>query len=314
MSKDNTRFPLQGLGVGIVALSGAIPEPITLQRAQYWLEQQGAQVHVSQTAYAKEQRFAGTDAQRLQALYEFAERDDLSIILGARGGYGLSRLLPEIDFAQIARSGKCLIGHSDFQALQFALLAQTGAVSVAGPMACYDFGAETVDLLTMQHFVQTLGRNTVQVRWNDTSQTSKAQHGQWQGCLWGGNLSVLVSLLGTPYFPHINQGILFLEDVNEHPYRIERMLLQLLYAGVLEQQQAIVLGDFSNYRLTEYDAGYDFASAIKTIQNRCKTPIMNDLPFGHCPAKASLPIGVMATLQSDSNQIELSFAGLNRLP
>lgn len=310
MSQNNPLNPLQNVGIGIVALSGAIPDPLTLQRAQQWLQGQGANVHISQTALAKEQRFAGTDVQRLHALYEFIERDDVSIILAARGGYGLTRLLPQIDFARIARSihsGKYLVGHSDFQTLQLALLAKTGATSIAGPMACYDFGAENVDSMTAQYFFQALGQDRVHVRWNAAEQNMNTPNGQWQGTLWGGNLSILISLLGTPYFPQIDQGILFLEDVNEHPYRIERMLLQLQHAGVLERQQAIVLGDFSNYRLTDYDAGYDLFNAVQTVRNVCNMPILTGLPFGHCPIKASLPIGVNAVLLRKNQQIELIF-------
>jgi muramoyltetrapeptide carboxypeptidase len=105
--------------------------------------------------------------------------------------------------------------------------------------------------------------------------------------------------LGTPYFPEIDGGILFLEDVAEHPYRIERMLLQLHHAGVLDAQAAILLGDFSGYRLLENDNGYDLASAIETVRRFTRTPILTGLPFGHVRDKVSLPIGGMGQLQSD---------------
>jgi muramoyltetrapeptide carboxypeptidase len=109
--------------------------------------------------------------------------------------------------------------------------------------------------------------------------------------LWGGNLAVLVSLLGTPYFPHIKNGVLFLEDVGEHPYRIERMLTQLLHAGVLTQQKAIVLGQFNNYKLTPHDKGFKLQSVVDWLRTQIKTPVLTDLPFGHVATKLCLPVG-----------------------
>jgi len=121
------------------------------------------------------------------------------------------------------------------------------------------------------------------------------------GMLWGGNLTVLASLIGTPYLPSASQtkgGILFLEDVNEHPYRLERTLMQLLDAGVLSNQAAILLGNFSGYRLYDNDKGYTLESAIEVIRERLPKaiPILTDLPFGHQANKLTLPVGAKATL------------------
>jgi muramoyltetrapeptide carboxypeptidase len=120
--------------------------------------------------------------------------------------------------------------------------------------------------------------------------------------LWGGNLTVVTSLIGTPYLPSTTQtqgGILFLEDVNEHPYRIERMLMQLLDAGILANQGAIVLGGFSAYRLYDNDRGYSLESAILAIRKRLPNtiPILMGLPFGHQPDKLTLPMGASASLE-----------------
>jgi muramoyltetrapeptide carboxypeptidase len=124
--------------------------------------------------------------------------------------------------------------------------------------------------------------------------------------LWGGNLTMLTSLLGTEFFPSQNQvkgGILFIEDVNEHPYRIERMLHQLLDAGYLGQQRAVLIGDVSSYRLSEVDRGYDLHAAIESIRQKLgpKTPILTGLAFGHCPDKLTLPVGRYASLSATSD-------------
>ena len=110
--------------------------------------------------------------------------------------------------------------------------------------------------------------------------------------LWGGNLTVLCSLLGTPYFPQVKGGILFLEDIAEHPYRIERMLTQLLHAGVLARQKLIVLGQFTEYSLSVHDKGYSLAKVVAELRSRLKVPVLTGLPFGHVPTKVLLPVGL----------------------
>jgi muramoyltetrapeptide carboxypeptidase len=124
--------------------------------------------------------------------------------------------------------------------------------------------------------------------------------------LWGGNLTVLAGLVGTPYLPNQQQtqgGILFLEDVNEHPYRIERMLMQLLDAGILANQSAILLGGFSSYRLYDNDRGYELETAIEAINQRLpkNIPVLTGLPFGHQAEKLTLPVGAQAHIQYDAS-------------
>jgi hypothetical protein len=115
--------------------------------------------------------------------------------------------------------------------------------------------------------------------------------------LWGGNLSMLCGLLGTPYFPAIKGGILFLEDVGEHPYRIERMLTQLLHAGVLGRQKAVLLGQFTNYKLVAgHDKGFKLATVVDWLRNQVTAPVFTGLPFGHVATKVLLPFGALVDL------------------
>ena len=113
-----------------------------------------------------------------------------------------------------------------------------------------------------------------------------------QAPLWGGNLAMVQSLLGTPWWPQVKGGVLFLEDVGEHPYRIERMLLQLLQAGVLAQQKLIVLGQFTEYSLSAHDRGYSMAKVVDELRRHVKAPVLTGLPFGHVPTKVLLPVGL----------------------
>lgn len=273
-------------GIYIISSSSAVDHAEQLDLAQKNLATYGWQVDLDQDALAQFQRFAGTDQQRIDAIHR-ALLQPHQVVLSSRGGYGLSRLLPAINWRAIADSGKRFVGHSDFTAFNLALLAQTGAVSYAGPCAAFDFGVQTPDELTLDLFHESMTDQLEILSFE--SENSDAVDAR--GILWGGNLAMLCSLLGTPYFPQIKHGILFLEDVGEHPYRIERYLQQLWQAGVLGQQQAIVLGHFTNYTLSSHDRGFDFNEIVKWLRNTVKVPVVLNLPYGHVPLKATLPVG-----------------------
>ncbi len=119
---------------------------------------------------------------------------------------------------------------------------------------------------------------------------------------------MLTHMVGTPYFAALEKGILFIEDVNEHPYRIERMMLQLLYAGALDGQQAVVLGDFSVYQLNPADNGYDFATMLAYLRSVLPMPVLTGLPFGHIRERCTLPFGAMAHLVSDADGFDLAIS------
>jgi muramoyltetrapeptide carboxypeptidase len=119
------------------------------------------------------------------------------------------------------------------------------------------------------------------------------------GIAWGGNLAMVMSLMGTDYFPRIDGGILYLEDIAEHPYRVERMLLQLMQAGVLQRQRAIVLGDFSGYRLAPADNGYDFDAMLAYLRATLPCPVLTGLEFGHGARRVTIPFGARAQLECD---------------
>ncbi|MCK9507772.1 MAG: LD-carboxypeptidase [Pigmentiphaga sp.] len=289
----------QKTGIYLFSPSGAVPDPARLQQAKKNLKQLGFKVRIDKSAAVRSTRFAGTDKQRLKA-FERAMRHEHPVVMATRGGYGLSRLLPQLDYKALADSGKQFVGHSDFTAFQMALLAQTGATSWAGPMALFDFGGKKVDDLTVDLFTEVLTGELEVLSF----ESSDADPVDERGLLWGGNLSVLVSLLGTPYFPNLD-GILFLEDVNEHPYRVERMLIQLAQAGVLERQKAVLLGGFSDYRLSPHDAGYDFHEVLRWLRKNVAVPIVTGLPFGHQKVKATLPVGKQVGIATEDGMAYL---------
>ncbi|MDE2401811.1 MAG: LD-carboxypeptidase [Burkholderiales bacterium] len=289
----------------IFSPAGVVAVPATVKRAAKRLKALGFVPTIDDTALAKHQRFAGDDDTRLQALHRIAEAAP-HVALATRGGYGLTRLLDRIDWAVMARSveqGTAWVGHSDMTALHLAALAHkaTGPAKVdegasagfwAGPMACDDFGRddspEGGDDVTQDVFVEAVTGVLEAVGFR----TEAGFDGlQVKGRLWGGNLTVAQCLLGTEHFPKIKDGVLFLEDVNEHPYRIERALLQLHQAGVLDKQKAIVLGAFTDFRKSPLDRGYTLKTVIAYLRSLTQTPILTGLPFGHVPTKLCLPVG-----------------------
>ncbi len=290
------------IGIAIVAPGGYVEDQAAFERAISRLEALGCCVKNYYDHATRFQRFGGTDEARAAQLMAAVSDSDVQIIIALRGGYGTSRLLDMIDYDAIAASGKLLVGHSDLTALQLALLAKTGTASFSGPMICPDFMRDDVSEFTMRDFWQCITQRSHTVSVSASGNPSVNVSGK----LWGGNLAMLVHLLGCEYFPNIDGGILCLEDISEHPYRVERMMIQLMRAGVLQKQSAIVLGDFSGYQLNDYDNGYDFEAMINYLRTQLKIPVLAGLPFGHIRDKATLIIGSDAQLKSDSVQLQLT--------
>jgi muramoyltetrapeptide carboxypeptidase len=215
----------------------------------------------------------------------------------------LTRLLPQLPYKQIAKAidrGTQFVGLSDFTAFQNAVLAETGRVTWSGPAIGEDFGVEPEPDEIMQacfdDLVTEQGEGT---GWQLPAAERIAEPLQEKGVLWGGNLAILAALAGTPWLPKVKGGMLFLEDVHEHPYRIERMLTQLLYAGVLQQQKAILLGHFTNWVPVPHDKGFKLKTVIDWLRRQVKAPVLTGLPFGHVPTKVCLPVGAKVTLAAE---------------
>ncbi|MDQ6639658.1 MAG: LD-carboxypeptidase [Pseudomonadota bacterium] len=294
-----------GRGLLLFSPAGVLRSVVPLRRAAARLDKLGFTVSIDEAATAKMQRFAGDDDTRLAALHRIAALRP-SVALASRGGYGLTRLLDRIDWKRIAKSvegGTRWVGMSDMTSLQLGLLAHGGGTTWAGPLACDDFGKSAaeggVDDVTEACFVEAMSGALEAVGFR----TDPGFDGlDVRGTLWGGNLAIVNSLLATPHWPRIKGGILFVEDVNEHPYRIERNLLQLQQAGVLDAQKAVLLGAMSGYRKSPLDRGYSLASMLARVRAATRTPILTGLPFGHVPTKVTVPVGARVRLLIDGRR------------
>jgi muramoyltetrapeptide carboxypeptidase len=291
-------------GIGLYAPAGFAQEPAALDRAVARLTALGHSVVVDPTCRQRWQRFAATDDERLAAVLRMAGDPRVELAITLRGGYGWTRLLPRLDFPALAATGKRWLGYSDFTAFQLAALAQARMITFAGPSATGDFGAHTPSAFTFAHCFGLLDTTRYATQFAVEGSPTFATN----GTLWGGNLAMVAHLCGTPYFPDVADGILFLEDVGEHPYRIERMLYQLLHAGVLPRQRAILLGQFTDYQANDNDDGYDLLSVVAQLRAQIRVPIYTGLPFGHVPDKLTLPVGGQCAFEVRNNQATLTLS------
>ena len=318
----------------IYSPSSAVRDKAAFRRGVKRLQALGYAVEVDEAALAKHQRFAGDDETRLAAIHR-AAASGADVALITRGGYGLTRILPAINYKVVAKSiekGTQFVGQSDFTALQMALLAKTGAQTWAGPALGEDFGTQhTPDDIMEACFADLVSGQVEGTGWRlpkpSLQNATKADHATSatnathliaararklsatsqlsikNAPLWGGNLAVLAALIGTPYLPKlaaIKGGILFIEDVGEHPYRVERILTHMLHAGLLAQQKAIIFGQFSNYKLVPgYDSGFNLLGVAARLQTQVKAKVLTGLPFGHVATKVLLPVGAKVTLAVD---------------
>lgn len=295
----------------IFSPSGAVRDKAAFRRGVARLKALGHEVEIDESALSISQRFAGDDDTRLAAIAR-AAASGADIALISRGGYGLTRLLPRLPYARISKAidkGTHFVGISDFTAFQCAVLARTGATTWSGPALGADFGTEDAPDDIMQACFDDLACGQGEGAGWQLPKADLAGQGArvrrsidgpgWTAkgaTLWGGNLAVLTSLVGTPWLPAVDKGILFLEDVNEHPYRIERALTQLLHAGVIDRQRAVLLGSFTGYQSTPHDRGFRLATVVDWLRTQTRTPVFTGLPYGHVPTKVLLPVGAQVDL------------------
>ncbi|MCY7387864.1 MAG: LD-carboxypeptidase [Burkholderiales bacterium] len=302
---------LPGGSIGLFAPSGVVNLP-RMNAAVDALVERGYRVVIAPEVDKQWRYFSGTDVERLSSFHSMLADSTIDAMMMVRGGYGWSRLLHRIDWDAVAKSQKTFVGFSDFTAFNLAALSQANLITFAGPGAAIDFGGsddkpETqIDHAFMEaHCWPALAGDAVNAGPFIDSFTYRPR--TISGPLWGSNLSLLAHLVGSPFLPDIEGGILFLEEIGEAPYAIERMLLQLFHAGVLQKQKAIILADFTDC-LPEPDRfPYAMEHVIETLRELLPIPVLTGLPFGHVAKKLTLPYGAIATLNIAPGSFALSY-------
>jgi muramoyltetrapeptide carboxypeptidase len=301
------RPPAAPATIGLFALSGRV-DPARLDEGVARLEAEGHRVVTAAETRCEWRYFAGTDEERVAGFHSLLDDPSIDLMLSARGGYGISRVLPAIDWARVGESRRPFVGFSDFTAFNCAALALSGLVTLHGPMLSSDIGDGEPDEFMVRHFRETV--------WGASdAQTVTFEHGlaaaRLEGTLWGGNLSLLSHLAGTPYLPAIDGGLLYVEEIAEEPYAVERQFLQLLNAGVLGRQKAILLGSFTDCapaNTSRYP--YSMPEVVETVRSLVSCPVLEGLPIGHVARKLTLPFGSPGELTLSPGAYTLAWPGL----
>jgi muramoyltetrapeptide carboxypeptidase len=303
---------------GIVAPASAPPDPTAIDRAVATLEKLGYKVKLAPNVHQRLGFLAGHDRERAADLMAMFTDPKVRAILCVRGGYGTPRLLPLLDYNVIRQHPKIFVGYSDITALHCAFLTRARLISFHGPMLNSDFAHPAMPEFTLQSFLRTLSltarpdtKSPFDIAQGYPSDTVQILHGGVaRGQLIGGNLSLLCSIIGTPWQPNFKGRILFLEDVGEQPYRFDRMLTQLLNAGLLQQVAGIAIGlnadcaDPKAKTMKEYRQ--TLADVLKDRLLPLKVPMVTGLPFGHVPHNATLPVGIRAVLDANKGLLSLA--------
>ncbi len=288
--------------VGVIAASGPVTSDL-LEEGIRFLEGTGFRVKIGNYLYEKNDYLAGTDEQRCQDLNAMLSDPEVRGIFFARGGYGAMRLLDRLDGNSIVRDPTIILGMSDVTALQLSMLRRFNLATFSGPMVAGQIGAG-LDELSKESFLQSLtepqnNRNL----WPGNSSIRVLQEGSAQGTLIGGCLSLVVALLGTSHIPDFTDSVLFIEDVNEAPYRIDRMLTQLKLAGILEKVTALALGHFSGP--DGEDLGPEVDRIVMELTRDKRIPIISRFPHGHVLPNLTLPHGAPVRLDTDRASLKV---------
>jgi muramoyltetrapeptide carboxypeptidase len=296
-----------GETIGLICPASAPVSADRIAAGVRYLEARGYRVRVGRHAGERHGAFAGTDAARLEDLNGFLRDPDVRMILAVRGGYGTPRLLAEVDYDAVRRDPKLVVGYSDLTALQMALFAQTGLVTVSGPMAGVEFRTGP-DPFTEAHFWGLVtGDPAAEVLGNPPGALPQVlRSGTAEGPLLGGCLSLVTALMGTPYLPSLAGSLLVLEDIHEQWHRVDRMLTQLKLSGQLPAVAGLVLGQFTDCSAAEPRLpALGLPEIFRELTTGAAYPVLTDFAYGHEARKVSVPWGVPARLDTTEGGLRL---------
>jgi muramoyltetrapeptide carboxypeptidase len=303
--------------LGLISPASAPPDPKTVDESAAALEKIGFRVKIGRNARKRWGFLAGTDHERAADLMQMFTNRRVQGIVCVRGGYGAARLLPLLDYEKIRANPKIFSGFSDITSLHCALLKKSNLLTFHGPMAASHLARADHPEFSRQGWLRTLTQPAPArgiCQGYDGKTVSIIRGGRVSGGLIGGNLSVLVTTLGTPYQPSFRGKILFFEDVDEKPYRLDRMLTHLANAGVLRQVSGVAVGlcnhcaDPNAAKAGEYRQSLE--DVLKERLSPLKVPVVIGLPFGHVPHNATIPVGGRATLDAERGDLVITHAAV----
>lgn len=301
----------QGNTIALVAPAGVIEESELKESIQN-LEMLGFKCVFKESILEKHGYLAGSDERRTAELNEMFGRKDVDGIICVRGGYGCARILPMLDYQTIKNNPKVLCGYSDITALLYGIYKKTGLIAFHGPV-----GTSTYNDFSKQNFNDVLvNPSEKKVLWNavevDPPENKKLitiRSGKASGGLVGGNLSIVVSMIGTEYDVDTSGKIIFLEEIGEEPYRIDRMLTQMIQSGKFEKAAGIALGVFEKCEVKTTDPAFTNSLTLQEVLYdklySLNIPIVYGFSFGHVVNKFTLPFGIMTEIDADNQTLTL---------
>jgi muramoyltetrapeptide carboxypeptidase len=296
--------------LGLIAPASPPHEAGAVDEAAAALQKLGIVIKLGRHARQRRGFLAGKDRERAADIMAMFTDPKVSGIICLRGGYGSARLLPLLDYKTIRANPKVFAGFSDITSLHCALVKQSNLLSFHGPMAATQIARPDFPEFSRQSWLRTMmepiAAGSIRQGYQDSTVTI-IRRGQVSGELIGGNLSVLMTSLGTPWQPVFRGRILFLEDFNEPPYRIDRMLTHLLNAGLLQQVAGVAVGLCERCLDPEAESAGEYhqtlADVLKDRMWPLKVPVVTGLPFGHARFNATLPVGGRATLDASRGDL-----------
>ncbi|WP_438864133.1 S66 peptidase family protein [Neptunicella sp.] len=301
----------QGDTVALVAPAGALDQKVELDIAIESFQALGLKVKVGKHVLDRDGYFAGTDKNRAADINDAFADKNVNGIIALRGGWGCNRILPFLDFATIKKNPKVLLGYSDITTLLNGLYQHTGLVSFHGPVGISYWGQDQAQ--QMRRMIFDGGKFTIENQ-PDKDQNALTQRrnriqtinsGSAEGRLVGGNLTVLTSLVGTPYLPDMQGKILFIEDVSESIYRIDRYLSTLQLAGKLEQLAGIAFGQCADCNPEKGYGGFTLLQIFEHYFKPLGIPAFMGGQFGHVRDNNILPLGVKVRIDADKGSLTL---------
>jgi len=312
-SKPVIRPPklIRGNRIALIAPAGPLLERDDLTRAEALCSALGYDPVLGKSAYSRHGYLAGTDAERLSDLNSALADPSIDAVWCIRGGYGSIRLLDGVDYQAIANRPKALIGFSDITALLNAVTRFTGVVTFHGPVA-----RASMPAFNRLHFERVLSRQEPAGRLGRIPEPADIlvprqnrivtlRAGVAEGKLAGGNLTLLQCLIGTPYFPDLAGAILFLEDVGEDLYRVDRMLAHLRLIGAFRNLAGVLIGRFTELERSGRDGALGFDEVLASYFAPLGIPVAYGFPVGHIDEQWTLPLGIQARLDAGAGEVEL---------
>lgn len=294
--------------IGIISPSSSPDDLNKINKGVNYLESLGYNVKVGKNVGNYYGYLAGTDEQRVNDLHEMFGDKKIKAIICIRGGYGSQRLLDKIDFRLIAKNPKIFVGYSDITALQMAFLVKTGLLTFAGPMLAVDF-YNSVSPYTEEMFwgLITSNKKFGRIKFPENEKIFTIVKGITKGRITGGNLATLVSLIGTRYMPDMKNKLLFLEEIGEAPYRIDRMFGQLKMTGVFNVISGLILGAFVDCIESDSEKKtLTLGEVVADYVNRLKVPVIYNFAHGHISDNITVPIGSNFRLNASRGIIEIT--------